>query len=66
MSLWSKSSISDASSDSLFLEDRNSVGIDHTHRHMRLSFLIWPIARLCALCILIAKGGAEEGSTINK
>ncbi len=66
MSLWPKSSISHASSDSLFLEDRNSVGIDHTHHYMRLSFLIWPIARLCALCVIFAKGGAEGGSTINK
>lgn len=48
MSLWS--SVSHALSDSLFLEDRNSVGIDHTHRHRRLSFLIWSIAHRPSLC----------------
>lgn len=66
MSLWSESSVFHASPDSLFLEDRNSVGIDHTHCHRRLSFLIWSIAHLRALCILFAEGGEEGGSTINK
>lgn len=64
MSLWS--SISHVSSDSPFLEDRNSVGIDCTHRHRRLSFLIWSIARLRALCVLFAEGGEDGGSIINK
>lgn len=66
MPLWSDSSISHASSDFLFLEDRHSVGIDHIRRHRRLSFLIWSIAHLCALCVLFAEAGWEGGSTINR
>lgn len=58
MSLWSELSVSPASYDFLFQEDRNPVGIDWTCHHRRLSFLIWSIT---CLCILFAMGWEKSG-----